>query len=182
MSRLWEEVQHGGAARLPREGVCSMSTSQVTYLYFYLYFCLYLYLYFHEKGCVEGRLTLNQDCLSSLHNLIYCLVFISLVWLLVKLDHLVVLSRSPNNGMFRCEFCGQGFIVAARLKHHRRNCQVLINKLLKSSKSQYNRIIIVCNPIGKSGTNDSCLQGGLTFGHIYIYRSVFSSGLLTEFP
>ena len=55
VSRLWEEVQHGGAARLPREGVCSMSTSQVTYLYFYLYFCLYLYLYFHEKGCVEGR-------------------------------------------------------------------------------------------------------------------------------
>ena len=105
VSRLWEEVQHGGAARLPREGVCSMSTSQVRYLYFYLYFCLflylyfhekgcgegrphlylylnfclYLYLYFHEKGCVEGRLTLNQDCLSSLHNLIYCLVFISLV-------------------------------------------------------------------------------------------------------
>ena len=65
----------------PREGVCSMSTSQVMYLYW--------------------------------SSLILCLVS----------------PRSSNNGMFRCEFCGQGFIVAARLKHHRRNCQVLINKL-----------------------------------------------------
>ena len=47
-----------------------------------------------------------------------------------------VSSRSSNNGMFRCEFCGQGFIVAARLKHHRRSCQVLIKELLNSSKSQ----------------------------------------------
>ena len=103
----------------PREGVCSMSTSQMMYLYW--------------------------------SSLILCLVS----------------SRSSNNGMFRCEFCGQGFIVAARLKHHRRNCQVLINKLLKSSKSQY-QLIIVCNPTGKSSPNDSCLQGGFTFCYIYI--------------
>ena len=50
LSRLWEEVQHGGAARLPREGVCSMSTSQVTYLYFYLYFLFLFVLVFPREG------------------------------------------------------------------------------------------------------------------------------------
>ena len=123
VSRLWEEVQHGGAGRLPREGVCSMSTSQMMYLYW--------------------------------SSLILCLVS----------------SRSSNNGMFRCEFCGQGFIVAARLKHHRRNCQVLINKLLKSSKSQYQLIIALsvtsqANPVP---TTHACKVGShLVISIIYI--------------
>ena len=96
--RLWKEVQHRGAAWLSREGVSSMSASQVLYNFHRTF---HICLHFPQN-------------ISYLFTINICVTKFSFFQCLICVIYLLL----------RCDYCGQGFILAARLKHHRRGCHV----------------------------------------------------------
>ena len=71
---------------------------------------------FHEKECLQCRPHRSEIVLFCT----FCTVFMFFFHFLS-----------------RCDFCGQGFILAARLKHHRRSCHV---RSLTFCRNQYLRI------------------------------------------
>ena len=56
LPRLWKEVQHRGAAWLSREGVSSMSASQVLYKFYRAFhICVTKFSYFQCLICVAAQ-------------------------------------------------------------------------------------------------------------------------------
>ena len=89
---------------------------------------------FHEKECLQCR----PHRFGFFHRIKDLYFFSQCIWFWIYpqiMSYLLgyvycTINICVANSWFswyflsRCEFCGQGFILAARLKHHRRNCHV----------------------------------------------------------